>query len=120
VIRLAADENFNNHVVRGLLLRKPGIDIICIQDVGLSGKDDPTILEWAAREKRILLAHDVETITYFAYNRVEAGLAMPGVFIMSQDIAISHIIEDLLLIIESNEADEWENRVFFLPLKNKA
>lgn len=45
MIRLAADENFNNHVVRGLLLRKPEIDIICIQDVGLSGKDDPEILE---------------------------------------------------------------------------
>lgn len=66
-----------------------------------------------------MLTHDVETITYFAYDRVKAGLAMPGVFIMSQNIAISHIIEDLLLIIESTEADEWENQVFFLPLINK-
>jgi hypothetical protein len=49
MIRLAADENLNNNIVRGLLRRKPDLDIIRIQDVGLSGADDPTVLEWTAR-----------------------------------------------------------------------
>jgi hypothetical protein len=47
MLRLAADENFNNDIVRGLLRREPGLDIVRIQDVGLSGADDPTVLEWA-------------------------------------------------------------------------
>jgi predicted nuclease of predicted toxin-antitoxin system len=63
VLRFAADENFNNDIVRGLLRRKPNLDIVRVQDVGLAGADDPTILEWAAREGRILLTHDVSTIT---------------------------------------------------------
>jgi predicted nuclease of predicted toxin-antitoxin system len=63
VLRFAADENFNNDIVRGLLRRKPNLDIVRVQDVGLAGADDPTILEWAAREGRILITQDVSTIT---------------------------------------------------------
>ncbi|MGC9524901.1 MAG: DUF5615 family PIN-like protein [Limnospira sp.] len=73
-----ADENFNNNIIRGLLRRQPDLDIVRIQDVGLYGADDPTVLEWATREERILLTHDVATITLYAYQRIEAGQRMPG------------------------------------------
>jgi hypothetical protein len=35
MIRLAADEDFNNDILRGILRRKPDLDIVRIQDVGL-------------------------------------------------------------------------------------
>ncbi len=38
---LAADENLNNDIIRGLLRRNPDIDIVRVQDAGLSGADDP-------------------------------------------------------------------------------
>lgn len=57
---------------------RPSIDIVRVQDVGLSGEDDPTILAWAADENRILLTHDVATITSFAYQRITKDLLMPG------------------------------------------
>ena len=66
MLLLAADENFNNDIVRGLVRRKPDLNIVRIQDVGLSGADDPTVLEWAAREERVLLTHDVSTLPLFA------------------------------------------------------
>ena len=62
VLRLAADENLNNDIVRGLMRRKPDLDILRVQDVGLSRADDPTILEWTAQEGRVLLTHDVSTL----------------------------------------------------------
>jgi predicted nuclease of predicted toxin-antitoxin system len=68
MLRFAADENFNYNIVRGLLRRKSDLDIIPIQDVGLSGKDDATVLEWAAQENRILLTHDVTTITKWLFR----------------------------------------------------
>ena len=40
MLLLVADENFNNDIVRGLLRRKPDLDIVRIQDVGLSGADE--------------------------------------------------------------------------------
>ena len=63
MISLAADENFNNDIIRGLLRRSPDLDIVRVQDAGLSGADDPAVREWAAREVRLLLTHDVTTIT---------------------------------------------------------
>lgn len=73
MLRFAADENFNNNIIRGLLRQHPELDIVRIQDVGLSGADDPTVLEWAAQEGRVLLTHDVATMTEYAYQRVSAG-----------------------------------------------
>lgn len=79
MLRLAADENLNTDIVRGVSRRLPSVDVVRIQEVGLSGADDPAVLAWAAREGRILLTHDVATITRHAYDRMAAGQAMPGV-----------------------------------------
>ena len=56
MLRLAADENFNNNIVRGLIRRQPELDIVRVQDVGLCGADDPTVLAWSAQE-RACIAH---------------------------------------------------------------
>ena len=88
MLRLAADENFNNDIVRGQLRRKPDVDIVRVQDAGLSGADDPTVLEWAAREGRVLLTHDVSTMTHHAFERIRAGQLMPGLFEVKRDIPI--------------------------------
>ena len=69
MLHFAADENLNYNIVRGLFRRKSDLNIIRIQDVGLSGKGDATVLEWAAQDNRILLTHDVTTITKYAYER---------------------------------------------------
>jgi len=65
-MRWAADENFNNDIIRGLLRRKPDADVVRVQDLGLSGADDPTVLERVANEGRVLLTHNVSTITRYA------------------------------------------------------
>lgn len=116
-MRWAADENFNNDIIRGLLRRKPDVDIVRVQDVGLSGADDSAVLEWAADEGRVLLTHDVSTITRYAYERVEAGKPMPGVFEVSRGIPIGAVIEDLILLTECSLENEWEGQVRYLPLR---
>ncbi len=117
MLRLAADENFNNDIVRGLLRRKPDLDIVRVQDVGLSGADDVAVLEWAAQERRVLLTHDVSTLTHYAYERVKAGKAMPGVFEVSRAVPIGIAIQDILLLAESSLEGEWEGQVRYLPLR---
>ncbi len=117
MLRLVADENFNNDIVRGLLRQRPDLDIVRVQDVGLSEADDPRILEWAAREARVLLTHDVTTITRYAYERVRAGKPMPGVFEVSRQVQMGVAIEDILLIAECSLEGEWEGQVRYLPLR---
>jgi len=117
MIRLLADENFNNNIVRGVRLRDPGIDLVRVQDVGLSGADDPSVLEWAAGHQRILLTHDVATITAFAYERVRAGKPMPGVFEAGRTLALRAAIEDIVLLATCSVDGEWEGQVRYLPLR---
>lgn len=116
MLRLGADENFKAGIIRGLLRRVPGLDIVRIQDVGLSGVDDPAVLDWAAREDRIILTHDVSTLVSLAFERVAAGLPMPGVFAVSSSGPLGAAIEDLVLLCECSVDGEWDGHVLFLPL----
>jgi len=117
MLLLLADENFNHNIVRGLLRRKPDLNIVRVQDIGLSAVDDPVILEWVTQQNRVLLTHDVSTITKYAYERIERGQFMPGVFEVSRSAAIGPIIEDILLLVQCSLTGEWEGQIIYLPLK---
>lgn len=116
MLRLLADENFNGAIVRSLFLRKTEIDIVRVQDLDISGADDPTVLDWAALHGRVLLSHDLKTIPGFAYQRVSDGLPMPGVFMCDSQAAPGEIAGDLLLLVECSLDGEWEGQVRYLPL----
>jgi hypothetical protein len=75
------------------------------------------VLEWAAKEGRVLLTHDVTTMTQYAYERVKAGKSMPGVFEVSRAVPIGTAIEDILLLAEYSFEGEWEGQVRYLPLR---
>ena len=117
MIRFAADENFNAHIISGLLERDETIDAVRVQDVGHSSSDDPSVLEWAAEEDRVLLTHDIATMPGFTADRLEAGLPMPGLFLISQSRAIGDVIEELLLIADYSLDDEWDGKITYLPLR---
>jgi len=117
MLLLAADENFNGDIVRGLLRRQPTLNIVRLQDAQLSGAGDPVVLAWAADEGRVLLTHDASTITRYAYERVQAGQAMPGVFEVSHDLPVGRAIEEILLLAECSLEREWEGQVRYLPLR---
>ncbi len=114
-MRLLTDENFNGAILRGLIRRLPKLDIVRVQDVGLMNADDPDILEWAANEGRILLTHDVATITMYAYERVKQRLPMPGVVEVIATAPIGKIIDDLELFIRCSQPEEYEGQVLFIP-----
>jgi hypothetical protein len=114
-VRLLTDENFNGSILRGLIRRLPELDVLRIQDVGLMNADDPTILEWAANEQRILLTHDIATITFYAYERVKNGLPMPGVVEVIATAPIGRIIDDLYLFVCCSQPDEYEGQIIFIP-----
>lgn len=116
MIKLAADEDFNNRVLRGLLRRRPNLDIRRKQDAGLDRADDPEVLAWAASEGRVLLTHDAGTMAGFAYERAAQGLPMPGVFEVRQEVPIGVVIEEVLILAECSIEGEWEGQVGFLPL----
>lgn len=117
MLRLLADENFNHDLIRGMLRVNPSLDLVRVQDVGLRETDDLTVLDWAARNRRLLLTHDVNTMPAFAYERIQRQQSMPGMFVVSQQAAPARIIDDLLLLAECSGDDEWNGQVIYLPLQ---
>ena len=116
MLRLAADENFRGSIVRGLRRREPNVDIVRVQDAGLLGADDPTVLDWAAREGRILLTHDIATLPDYAYDRIAAGHPMPGVIAVNDTLPHGRVIDDIVLLIECSSQGEWKDQMLYLPL----
>ncbi len=117
MLRLALDENFNRDIVRGVLRRLPEADMAFALDAGLERAPDPELLAWAASAGRILLTHDVSTMTKYAYERTRDGLPMPGVFEVGHKAPLAQVIDDLILIIASSHEGDWEGQVRYLPLK---
>ena len=64
---------------------------------------------------RILISHDHKTMpAHFA--RFLQSHSSPGLLIVPQNLDIGAVIEDLLIIWAASEADEWRDKVGYLPL----
>jgi hypothetical protein len=116
VIRLLVDQNFNGHILDGLTRRDPALEVVHVRDVGLATAPNPRVLEWACVQGRVLLTHDRRTIPAFAHARVAAGLGMPGVFLVSDDMPIGQAIGEILLAVHCLSPDECKDVVKFFPL----
>jgi hypothetical protein len=95
--------------------REPGVYFQTATAAGLAGLFDPQVLERAATEGRVLVSHDQSTMPQhfaaFIQNQPSAGL-----LIVPQHLSYMVVAEELLLIWAASEAEEWLNRIAYLPL----
>jgi hypothetical protein len=113
--KFLADENFNAKIIAGLIRREPSVDFHTAKQAGILGLPDHEVLTTAAREGRLLVSYDRETMPGH-FSRFIANSASAGVLIVSQSMAIREAIEEILLVWSASEADEWLNRIAFLPI----
>lgn len=110
-----ADANLNQDIVTGLIRRQPAIDFALPQGRLPAAMKDPDVLELAASLNRILVTHDVRTMpTHF--GEFLKWRTSPGVILVPASMAIRAVIEDLLLIWQLSELEDWANRIQRLPL----
>lgn len=114
-LKLATDEDFDNDILHALIRERPELDIERVQDTEFYSAKDPDVLEWLAREGRVLLTHDVNTMPNFAYQRVKAGLPMPGIIVVQQGTPVGRAMQDILIALEASFEGEFENQVLYLP-----
>lgn len=116
MIRLLADQDFDERILQGLALRNPDVDIVRVREIGLSEADDGEVLAHAASSARVVVTHDANTLVGLAHRRVRRGEPMAGAIPVPQSLPVGRAIEDLLLLIECTSQEEWEGRVQHLPL----
>ena len=115
MLRLLIDQDLDQVILRGLLLRVPNLDVITAHQAGLSDASDPDLLAWAAEQKRIVVTHDRRTMPYHAATRIDSEEGIAGVIIVPRRLPVSQVIGDLEIIVSCSEVHEWENVVKHLP-----
>lgn len=116
MLALLADEDLNGAIVRGVLRKLPTADFLRVVDVGLQGRPDNEVLEFAATANRVVVTHDVNTMIAEAIARVARLETMPGVIAARQTAAIGAVIDDLVLILMASTPEDFSNQVTHLPL----
>jgi len=116
MVPLLIDENFNHRILRGLKRRLPALDYLLVQETEVFQQDDPEVLDWAVVHNRVVITHDVNTMTKYAYARLEAGQPLSGLVIIPKELGIGSAIEELAMLLTCCNPEEFSNRVIHLPL----
>ena len=120
-LRYVLDEHLRGPLWRAVLWHnRRGIyplDLVRVGDpVDLPlGSDDPTILEWAEREQRILVTHDPETLPRHFANHLRAGHHSAGVFMIRARSTLPQIVSFLTEAAYASDLSEWRDRIEFIP-----
>jgi len=116
MLRLLIDQDLDHVILRALLLRVQNLDVITAHQVGLSNASDPELLAWAAEHERVIITHDRRTMPYHATSRIAKAEKIAGIIIVSRQLPVSQVIDDLEIIVSCSDMVEWENVVKHLPL----
>jgi hypothetical protein len=115
MVRLQADADFNQIIVAAVVRKDPAVDLRTATLAALEGMSDLQVLAHAAAEGRVLVTHDAKTMprhfAEFVRSRDSAG-----VVVVPQHLPVSMVVEELLLIATATSADDWTNRICYLPV----
>jgi hypothetical protein len=107
-IRFQADNDLRKAISRAIIRRNSQIDFRTTPNT------DVEVLELAAREGRILISHDFQTMPGRFRKFIESQRS-PGVFLIAQDLPVSEASESLVAIWAATAPEEWENRLCLIP-----
>ena len=116
MLRLFFDHDFNHKILRGLKQRVPNLDFVTPNQLGNIAESDENHLIWSLANRRVVISHDVNTMTDAANKRLKNGELIFGLILVPQEMPIGDAINELELIITCSEENEFENFVEYLPL----
>ncbi len=114
-VRFQADANLDGRILRGLKRVAPEPDIRTTASATLDSVSDPQVLRIAARDGRMLVSQDRRTMPSH-FHRFIRSQDSPGVILLREGIPIAAAIEELALIWGASQAEEWVNRLAWIPL----
>ena len=114
-VKLYMDEQVPLAITRGL--RSRGVDVRTVQDESREGHDDEAVLDHSSNLGRVLFTRDDDFLR-IAAERQAAGMYFCGVvYAHQQKASLGQCVDDLELIAIAGSPEEFENRVYHLPLK---
>jgi hypothetical protein len=116
-VRFLLDENQSPRLKTALLRLHPAIDVLRIGDpeAPAPGTPDPDLLRYVELTQRILVTSNRTSLPAHIEAHWAAGGRLWGIFWLRPGVRIGHLAQELHLIWEASEAEEWIDRLDWIP-----
>jgi hypothetical protein len=110
-LRFLLDEHVPRAVQDQLLRLSSDIGVLTIGQPGapVKGTPDSDLLDWIEQSGYILVTENRRTIPIHLRH-------IPGVLFLRRRVPLGQVIESLFLMWATSEAEEFQDRVLFIPL----
>ncbi|MEA5536818.1 DUF5615 family PIN-like protein [Crocosphaera sp. XPORK-15E] len=116
-IQYLLDENLPPLYREQLLRRKSDLTVWMIGDPGVPPKStlDPEILIWCEQNKFILVTNNRASMPVHLAEHLSQNHHIPGIFVLRPKASIGEIIDDLILIAELGNPQDYQDCISHIP-----
>ncbi|MBU4226133.1 MAG: DUF5615 family PIN-like protein [Chloroflexi bacterium] len=116
--RFLLDEHVSHTVQNQLLRQNTSIDILVVGQplAPPKGTLDRDILTWIEGSGYILVTSNRRSIPDHARDHFEAGGHIPGILFIRRGASLGEIIEQLYMLWAASEAEEYVDRLLYIPI----
>jgi hypothetical protein len=117
-IRYLLDENVNPILRAALLVQDSNLTVWQVGMPGAPkfGMPDAEILIWCEENKFILLTHNRKSMPVHLQEHLALNRHANGIFILNENMSVSEIVDELLLIASASELEEYLDLIRYLPI----
>ncbi|HHY55807.1 MAG TPA: DUF5615 family PIN-like protein [Chloroflexi bacterium] len=120
-VQYLLDEHVDRRLRQILQRMAPTLTVRCIGDPAAPplSASDPDILIWCERHDFLLVTNNRRSMPGHLETHLARGHHAPGIFIMNVHHALITTANELILIWETCTVDEFEDRIWFLPISGR-
>jgi hypothetical protein len=117
-MKFLLDENLPTLYRTQLVRLAPSLTVWMIGDPGAPdrGTQDPVILDWCDKYGFILVTNNRASMPGHLANHLANDKHVPGILVFRPKTAIKEILDDLILITELSDTDEFRDQIVYIPL----
>lgn len=97
-------------------MRQRGIDVLTVQEDGLSGEAYPTVFNRATQLQRVLFTQDDDFLAEGSRRQAESVSFSGVIYAYQWRVSIGKCVQDLEIIAKASFPEELADRVIYLPL----
>lgn len=111
------DENLSPRFKEAVLRLEPNIDILRVGDRGAPelGTLDPELLTFLEVSQRVLVTDNRKSMPEHIKAHWAAGGHIWGLFWLRPGMTVGRYAEELFLVWETSQAEEWIDRLEWIP-----
>ncbi|MEM9540355.1 MAG: DUF5615 family PIN-like protein [Cyanobacteria bacterium P01_E01_bin.42] len=117
-IKYLIDENLSSLYKEQLSSYLPDRAILKIgdPDVPCEGTLDPEILIWCEANDFILVTNNRSSMPIHLAEHLTQDRHIPGIFVLRRKFTIGQILNELVLIAQAGDPEEYRDRISYIPL----